>query len=299
MEMIIGLEVVARLVSGHPMEAEQQTDDNNQPKFNAAGEPKMNTYVGLAIPKGTEQTWQQTAWGQQIVAQAAADWPNGEYRAPAFAWKIKDGDDSIPNKKGKKNCDNEGWVGHWVIFASSSFMVNCFHRGRFAPHEQIQNKAEIKRGDYVQLIVDIKGNGPVCQSPGIYINPKAFVLYQAGQEIKGSTVDVQAAFAGLAASTMPTGAVIDSSVPAVQQPVVPQVQQQVAPIAPQVQQPVVPATDLVQPGAQIAPPIAPPVVAAPPVVESYQMADGSVHTRDALLAMPGWTEAHLAGLVKV
>jgi AsmA protein len=40
----------------------------------------------VAIPKAGEAHWNQTEWGQKIHQQAVADWPNGEYNAPAFAW---------------------------------------------------------------------------------------------------------------------------------------------------------------------------------------------------------------------
>lgn len=213
---------VGRLVSGHPMVSHPVTDTNTgQPKMLKDGvTPQVSFYVGLAIPKGAEQAWNQTDWGQAIYNEGVAAWPNGEYGMPTFAWKITDGDSQIPNKKGKKPCEREGWPGHWIIQASNGFAVKGFHRGKYDPSQQIQRKEEIKTGDYIRLVISVKGNNP-SQSPGVYLNPSMFELYQAGVEIVTENApDPQATF-GAVTGALPANAQIDTNMVAPGAPVVP------------------------------------------------------------------------------
>ena len=76
-----------------------------------AGQPRVNYFFALAIPKAGEVHWSQTAWGQQIWAVGHAAFPQAA-QSPQFAWKIEDGDSQIPNRKGRKPCDTEGHAGH-------------------------------------------------------------------------------------------------------------------------------------------------------------------------------------------
>jgi hypothetical protein len=70
-----------------------------------AGQPRVNYFFALAIPKGAEPHWAHTPWGQQIWNVGNQAFPNAA-QSPAFAWKIEDGDSQIPNKKGRKPVDN-------------------------------------------------------------------------------------------------------------------------------------------------------------------------------------------------
>jgi hypothetical protein len=273
---------VGRLVSGHPMEQNAKTDNQKQPKFFADGQPMMETYVGVAIPKTGEADWKHTPWGQQLVAEATAAWPRGEHGAPSFAWKIIDGDSAVPNKKGTPPNSREGFPGHWVIGGSTMLHVKCFHAGMYEAHQVIQNKGEIKRGDYCRLLIETKGNGST-DSPGMYVNPTLFELTRAGIEIipVGNGPSAAEAFGG-SVGQLPQGALIDTAVaqPAVAQP---------AAATP----PVVPAHDLVQPGMVTPPPAVPPVATPPPVapVDPQYSYNGVTYAKSALLAMPGWSEA--------
>ncbi len=266
--MIEELLPVGRIVSGHPMVGNVVKDDKtNLPKFQQDGvTPQVSFYVGYAIQKGQEADWKQTTWGQKIVQQAATDWPNGEHGAPAFAWKITDGDSQVPNKKGKKPCDREGWPGHWVIHISQGWPYPCYHTGHFQPHEAIQQKEQIKAGDYARFVVTIKGNGP-SQSPGMYINPQQMELVRAGVQIITENIpDANAAFGGTAA-VLPTGAMVDQSVAA--------------------------GAPAPQPGAGAPAPqtVAPaPEVLAPVVM---YLVDGVKYTADQLTAS-GWTAEQIA-----
>ncbi|MGL5726369.1 MAG: hypothetical protein ACRCYD_00725 [Plesiomonas sp.] len=260
-----------RLVNGHPMEPRPVTDKDDKPVLDATGTPVTERYIGVAIPKAGEQHWNQTEWGAKIW-QAAQDpvngYPNGEFNAPTFSWKVVDGDSQVPNKKGNKPCDNEGWAGHWVIHMQTRLAYSCHHAGRYDPLQAIQNKGEIKRGDYCRVFCSVKGNKP-SQSPGVYVNPQLFELTRPGVEIVsvGSGPAAADVF-GATAAVLPSNAQVDTAV-AAPAPVTP-------PAAPSVTPPpVAPAYDLVTP---------------PPVVEERYEYSGITKTLTEWAAVPGWTE---------
>lgn len=266
---------VGRLVSGHPMEPRQITDKDDKPVFDTQGQAVTERYVGVAIPKGSEQHWKDTEWGAKVYAaaqDAVNGWPNGEFNSPSFSWKIIDGDSQVPNKKGNTPCDQTGYTGHWVVHMTTRIAYNCFHAGRYEPMQAIQRKEEIKRGDYCRVYCQVKGNKP-SQSPGVYINPQMFELTRAGVEIvsQGSGPAASSVFGG-AAPVIPAGAQLDPNAGAP----APVAQPAPAPAAPA---PVVPAHDLVTP-----PPVAP-----APVEERYSYG-GQTLSLAEWCKMPGWTE---------
>lgn len=266
---------VGRLVSGHPMEPRQITDKDDKPVFDTQGQAVTERYVGVAIPKGSEQHWKDTEWGAKVYAaaqDAVNGWPNGEFNSPSFSWKIIDGDSQVPNKKGNKPCDQTGYTGHWVVHMTTRIAYNCFHAGRYEPMQAIQRKEEIKRGDYCRVYCQVNGNKP-SQSPGVYINPQMFELTRAGVEIvsQGSGPAASSVFGG-AAPVIPAGAQLDPNAGAP----APVAQPAPAPAAPA---PVVPAHDLVTP-----PPVAP-----APVEERYSYG-GQTLSLAEWCKMPGWTE---------
>lgn len=280
---------VGRLVSGHPMEMHAAMDDRtNVQKTFKDGSLQFNQSVGIAFPKNGTTHWNQTDWGQKIEAAAIAAWPRGEHGMRTFSWKITDGDSTEPNKKMVTPVSREGYAGHWVLFASSCFATPCYNLGAYQPHQVIQNKDAIKRGDYVRLVFTTASNNST-DSPGMYINPVMLELSRAGQQImSGNAPDAAAAFGG-SAPVIPQGALVDTGV------VTPTT---VAPTATPPPQTVTPAHDLVQPqvpGNATPPPVLAPV---PPVVavEQSYVVQGAVYTRSALLSMAGWTEANLVGL---
>lgn len=200
---------VGRLVGGHPMMQEVVKDDKTgQPKMQADGvTPRTSAFFALAIPKGQEQGWWETPWGQQIFQAGVAGFPGGAHQRHDFAWKVEDGDSTIPNKRGKRNCDREGFPGHWIIRCSTGLTIRCFHDGKFSPHEQIQQKEAIKPGDYGRAALLVKANGS-DQSPGVYLNPDMFALTRAGIEIQlGEQRDAADAFSQPA--EMPANAQVD------------------------------------------------------------------------------------------
>lgn len=216
--LLPGSQVCGRMVQGHPMEGHQKKDDRTgQLKTSADGSPMMDFFYAVAIQKQGEAHWNQTEWGSQIQAAGVEGWPNGEHQQPAFAWKVIDGDSNIPDKRGSAPCTKEGFPGHWVVRVSSGFPTPCWHAGMLRPDQVIQNKAEIKCGDYVRVKVLVKGNGPNCQSPGVYINPMMLELSRAGiQIISASAPDANEAFGGSQAQ-LPQNAMVDPNVGGQQQ----------------------------------------------------------------------------------
>jgi hypothetical protein len=281
---------VGRLVGGHPMVKHAVIDDKTkQPKLQADGvTPQTSTNIGLAIPKGSEQHWNQTEWGLKIWQQAAADWPRGEYNAPTFAWKVLDGDSQVPNKRGNKPCERQGFPGHWVLWAGTQLAVKCYHAGRYDPTQQIQNDKEIKPGDYCRLLLQVKGNGP-SESPGMYLNPSLFELTRAGVEIVLDTGPSASDAFGGSAPQLPPGAQIDAAVAAPTPTSAPAAPAPQPAAAPPVQQAVAPAPDFLNP-----PGAAPAAPAAPEPVR--YLLNGQVYTEAQLLAAPGWTAEHIAAL---
>lgn len=263
---------VGRLVGGHPMRANPKTDNNGAPKMGHDGKQIMETYVGIAIPKGSETHWNQTDWGRKMHAIAVRDWPNGEHGRGDFAWKVIDGDSTIPNRNGIAPNTREGYPGHWVINASTSLPVRCHHAGRYAPHEQIQNEKEIKPGDYCRVLLDVKGNGP-SQSPGIYVNPVLFELTRAGVEIVLSGGPSAADVFGTSAAVLPANAQVDPGVATPAPAPAPTPAPAPAPA------PVAPAPDFLNPPA------------APAPVERFNV-DGQVYTREQLRGF-GWNDAQI------
>lgn len=255
-----------RIVAGHPMTRRAVTKQDpltrqDVPVTAPDGTPATEVYCAVAVPKHPGVDWRQEPWGQVILGQAVKDWPNGEYQRTDFAWKMADGDSTIPNKRGKKPCDREGWAGHWVIHTVTRFQIKCYHAGKYDPMQQIQDANEIKCGDYGRLVVDVVGNGP-SQSPGLYMNPQLFSLDRAGALIQSDSGPSAAeAFGG----PVPAAAAVV----------------------------VTPAHDIVA-GPGLAPPPPPPPV---PVVErfSYQ---GNTYTRDQLVGF-GWNADQINSLPKV
>lgn len=250
-----------RIVAGHPMTGFNPTDSRTkQPKMKKDGMTKVTQWnFGVAYPKNG-QDWKTTDWGQKIV-QAATDpvegYTNGEINSPHFSWKVIDGDSTIPNKKGNVPCQQEGYPGNWIVFFSTEFQApKCFHKDKYDPMQQIQNPDEIYKGDHVRVFATARGNKP-SETAGVYINPGMVSLERKGERIESANAGPSAASVFGGAAPAPV------STP--------------APVG--VTPP--PATDL--------------LVTPPPVEEKYNV-NGTVYTRAQLLAMPGWTEAHLTNL---
>lgn len=143
-----------------------------------AGQPRKDYYFALAIPKGPEQHWAQTTWGQLIYNAGRTAFPQA-HQAPTFAWKVKDGDSHIPNRKGKRPCDQEGFKGHWVLSFSSGYPAKISRDNGTVP---MLEPDAVNLGDWVQVFGSVDGNGSQSQ-PGIYLNHSMVNLVGYGQRI--------------------------------------------------------------------------------------------------------------------
>lgn len=144
-----------------------------------AGQARLDYYFAIAIPKIPGHThWSQTDWGQLIWATGHAAFPQAA-QSPTFAWKVKDGDSTIPNRKGKRPCDQEGFPGHWILSFSSGFPPKIYNANGT---QQILEPDAVKPGYYVQVYGTLDGNGSTTQ-PGVYLNHSMVAFVAHGQEI--------------------------------------------------------------------------------------------------------------------
>lgn len=161
------------------------------------GQPRVEYYFALAIPKGVEQHWSQTPWGAIVYTAGRTDFPQA-HLAPSFAWKIKDGDSTIPNRKGKRPCDQQGHPGHWVLSFSSGYPPKISRENGTVPMLEAD---AVNAGDWVQVFGSTGGNGSQTQS-GVFLNHSLVNFIGYGERI---SVGVDAASVGFGAA-MPVGA---------------------------------------------------------------------------------------------
>lgn len=188
-----------RMIGGNIDKLTQRTETNGQPKIGRDGQPEMQCSIGYAIPKGAEKHWRETPWGAIIHQTGAAAHPN-LVASPAFSWKITDGDSQLPNKKGKRPCDQTGYAGHWVLWLSQGWLPK-----RVNSDGSIElPEGSIKPGYYVQIYGSVAGNKLVPNgTPGVYLNPVAVALVGEGDPI---ATDVDTTAVGFGQAAPPPGA---------------------------------------------------------------------------------------------
>lgn len=277
-----------------------------------AGQPRLDYFFALAIAKGGEQHWAYTDWGKQIWETGCKAFPNGQTQHPSFAWKITDGDSTIPNKKGRKPCDREGYPGHWILSVSSGYPPKIYNRDGSEP---ITEPGAVKLGYYVQAYLTVAGNGS-AQQPGVYLNHGMVALAGYGKEIvvgpDASAVGFGQAALPAGASAMPIGGMSAPPAtppvggPGTPLPTLPAVAPQPVPgtagaplmTAPPTTPPVTPHPGFLTPGAANAHPgpvvmmAAPPPIAAPPAAPVRQMLPTATATYEQYIAA-GWNDAQL------
>jgi hypothetical protein len=312
---------VGRLVQGDCFEGQTKDAEGNPLVIKNgpnAGQPRVDYFMAIAIPK-TDATYNKL-WAT-IHGEARAAFPSlfdasGNCINPKFAFKVTDGDSQVPNTKGVKPCDREGFPGHWVLNFSGGYAPKCYIQENGA-YKLVTDPSMIKRGYYIRIAGTVKGNGSQ-QQPGVFLNHSMVELVGYGEEIvTGPNAD--AVFGGAPAAALPAGASATplapaaapampgaAPTPAAPAPAAPAP----APAAPAPGQapaapaaPVQPATDLLQPGQAPAAPAAPaPAPAAPapaPAAEvKYQTPDGGQWT-EAQLVAAGYDAAQIAALPKV
>lgn len=267
---------VGRLVMGSLYKA-QDKDADGKPLLTKsgpnAGQPKVQYFFAVAIPKGNEQHWSQTEWGAKIWAAGHQSFPK-EAQSPHFAWKIVDGDSAVPNKKGTKPIDRIGYRGNWVLSFTSGFAPKTYNGDGT---QQIVEPEAIKLGYYVQVNGDVDGNSST-QNPGVFINHNMVALSAYGEEI---VVGPDASAVGFGAAPLPAGA-LAAPVGAFNPAPNAAYQQPAAPAAPN------PAFLAVPPVA-----VAPPMPPMPPAAPAHQMTAKAAGASYESFTAQGWTDALL------
>ena len=191
---------VGRMVQGSVSKPNTK-DMNGQPMVVKTGpnkgQPTQQFFIALAIPKGPETHWASTPWGAEIWKVGHAAFP-GVAQRPDFAWKITDGDSTIPNKRNTVPAQQTGFARHWVLKCTSSFPPTCWNANGTAPVAP----ESIKCGFFLQLSVTVNGNGNQ-QNPGVYLNCGMVALAAYGEEIQQGPDPTSAGFGG---APLPAGA---------------------------------------------------------------------------------------------
>lgn len=298
-ESLILTTPVGRIVGGSIYEP-NTTDAEGKPLVYKTGpdmgKPRVDYYIAVAVPKGGEKHWAETSWGQKIWAFGHQAFPQVA-QSPTFAWKITDGDSTIPNRKGRRPCDQVGHAGHWILKFSGGYAPTVWiqENGKFV---QVTTPGYVKPGYFVEMQFNVKSNGSSSQ-PGIHLNHVQLCFRGYGTEITFGP-DVESA--GFGAAPLPAGATMTppaSAAPLPAAPAVPGVP--AAPVAPPSAPPAAPAVP-VTPNPQFAGipavpgvplPSAPPAPpAAPPAAPARQMtALATASYQDYISA--GWTDALL------
>lgn len=255
---------VGRLVQGDVFTG-KNTDQQGQPlvyKTGAmAGQPRTDYFFALAIAKNDPGL---AEFMKVITDQAGQDFPHlkgasGTIDFPGFSWKYKDGDDTTPDVNGRRNCDREGFPGHYVFSFSGSNAPGVHKRDQSGNIVPIVNPEELKKGYYIQVFGSVKGNGQ-SQKPGVYLNHSMVLLCGYGEEIV-SGPDANTVFGNAPVAPLPQGASATplAAMPAAAAPA----SVNAAPQPPAMPQTIMPAPQATIPQAQQPAPAPAPVNAAP------------------------------------
>lgn len=268
---------VGRLVSGDlytPQDTDLQGNKLTIKSGPNAGKERVNYFFALAVQKSPGAThWaQEPGWGQKIWALGHAMWPqNPPANNTRFAWKIEDGDSTTPNENNRRNCDREGYPGHWILKFGSMFPAKVVDE----QGQPLLTPGLVKRGFYIEVWGSIESNNNT-QKPGIYLNHN-FVAYRApGKEIANGP-DPRAV--GFGRSALPAG-VTAAPVGNVAN----------FPAAPPAAAPAVPGAFPTPPAAMPTAPALPPGVVAPPAAAqapgAYPAAPVAVAPHPGFIAPP-------------
>lgn len=176
---------VGRLVQGDLYEANDKDAEGkplvvkNGPN---AGQPRVEYFIGVAIPKDGRPWW-ETEWGKQIYQVGAQAFPTAA-NLPTFSWKVMDGDDATVRvdklgKPQKANNTKPGWPGCWVLRFASGFAPKVLTADG---SREITEVGAVKCGYFVQVFGNAAGNGS-NSNPGVRLNPNGVALAAYGEEI--------------------------------------------------------------------------------------------------------------------
>ena len=172
---------VGRIVQGDCYKPQQQRELNGKPKLNKEGQPAMQYYVALAVPK-SDPAW--APFHALLAAEARAAWPqyhapDGRCTNPSFASKITDGDGH--DEKGKPHATKEGFAGHWIVKCASSYAPKSYEKNEQLGYVETA-PGRIKRGDYVRISGSTSSNASSV-SPGMYMNLNMIAFEREGAAI--------------------------------------------------------------------------------------------------------------------
>lgn len=160
-----------RIVWGHPLREQVVKDlQTGKPRLNEDGEKRTQWTFGLAIPKDDFEPV------REAMAEAAKEeFPKGV--PDGFAWKFKNGD----------KMDREGCAGCFVLALSTELQPPTNYTYDHGEEKWIETD-EIKRGDFVQVEIDIVAHDAISKvaKAGLYLNPLTVALQRVGKEIKGA-----------------------------------------------------------------------------------------------------------------
>lgn len=185
---------VGRLVGGSLYQGSTTDMEGNKTVFKSgknAGQEKTNYWFYFAIPKGPEKHWKETAWGKKVWDFAKYSTPSlfldkqgNEITPHSFSWKVIDGDSTLPNTKGNKPCDREGYAGHWVINFTNAFLTSFVDR----KNKRLDERMVVNCGDYIQVFASLSTNGST-NKPGLRFQQRVICFAGYGERIVFNNVD--------------------------------------------------------------------------------------------------------------
>lgn len=173
-------------------------------------------FFGVAVPK-TDQNignlWStlnglaQQHYGQHHgIMQQIQQGMN----APSFSWKVEDGDVAkIDSATGQSKKIPEYIAGHWILKFKTKYEFGACDMDQATRVLTEIDRAQIKRGDYIDVKFTAMPNGRLDHNAGIILYPNSVMRVGVGDAISGA-VSASTAFADRAASAAPMGAPVGS-----------------------------------------------------------------------------------------
>lgn len=179
----------------------ETTDYNGKPLENKDGTPAVNYYVVLAVPKLSPE-W--PAFRDMVLQTAREAFPrlqfsvaaNGALQCnlPTFAFKITDGDSTVPDMKGKAPCAKEGHPGNWIVKLNTRMAPKVVDYNMETRVTTIlENYTQAKRGWWYRMSGNIRGNREEGKQ-GLFLNMGIVQRMSFDTEISGG-ISAEEAFA--------------------------------------------------------------------------------------------------------
>lgn len=146
------------------------------------GQPRTDFYIAIAVKKTNETHWSQTEWGKKIWAAGHKGFPNGQADSPSFAWKIIDGDSTIPNRRGTIPANCDGFAGCWILKFNGSQAPTLLTLDSNNKTKSLLEKDAIKPGDFIQIQGNVSDNESL-QQPGVFLNHNMICFRGHGERI--------------------------------------------------------------------------------------------------------------------